>query len=368
MRPDDYALTYEERTLLLLRSLYQQYGYSQYRMSKFEEYDLYAGNKDFLVSENVLTFTDLNGKLMALKPDVTLSIVRGSPVGADSVRKVFYNENVYRTAGSSRSFREIPQTGLECIGPIDDYCVLEVLLLAAESLKRMSDRCVLEISHLDVVAALTEKLGLPEETKKRLMKCIGGKNLHELRSLCADAGADPAGTEALAALVACGGTPEEVLPVLRQLPCPPEALAQLESAAAGFRAAGLEDLLRIDFSVVNDMQYYNGIVFRGYVYGVPAGILSGGRYDRLMQKMGRMDGAIGFAVYLDELEHIATEDEAPDADVLLLYDDTLSPAEVCRKARALADSGKRVLAQRSVPAHGRFGEILRLTDKEGENA
>ena len=177
MRPDDFALTYEERTLLLLRSLYQQYGYSQYRMSKFEEYDLYAGNKDFLVSENVLTFTDLNGKLMALKPDVTLSIVRGSPVGADSVRKVFYNENVYRTAGSSRSFREIPQTGLECIGPIDDYCVLEVLLLAAESLKRMSGRCVLEISHLDVVAALTEKLCLPEETKKRLMKCIGGKNL-----------------------------------------------------------------------------------------------------------------------------------------------------------------------------------------------
>ena len=368
MRPDDFALTYEERTLLLLRSLYQQYGYSQYRMSKFEEYDLYAGNKDFLVSENVLTFTDLNGKLMALKPDVTLSIVRGSPVGSESVRKVFYNENVYRTAGASRTFREIPQTGLECIGPIDDYCVLEVLLLAAESLKCMSDRCVLEISHLDIVAALTEKLGLPEETKKQLMKCIGGKNLHELRSLCTEAGADPERTEQLAALVACGGTPEEVLPVLRQLSCPPEALKQMETAAAGFRAAGLEDLLRIDFSVVNDMRYYNGIVFRGYVYGVPAGILSGGRYDRLMRKMGRKDGAIGFAVYLDELESIAPEDEAPDADVLLLYDAGVSPAEVCRKARELTEAGKRVLVQRSVPAHGRFGEVLRLTEKEGGDA
>ena len=89
---------------------------------------------------------------------------------------------------------------------------------------------------------------------------------------------------------------------------------------------------------------------------------------KLMRKMGRKDGAIGFAVYLDELEHIAPEDEAPDADVLLLYDESRSPAEVCRKARELADSGKRVLVQRSVPAHGRFGEILRLTDKEGGDA
>ena len=105
MDPVVSALTSEERTLLKLRALYRQYGYAQYRMSKFEEYDLYAGNKDCLVSENVLTFTDLNGKLMALKPDVTLSIVRGSPDRTDSVRKVFYNENVYRTAGSSRADR-----------------------------------------------------------------------------------------------------------------------------------------------------------------------------------------------------------------------------------------------------------------------
>ena len=97
----------EERIMFSLRELYEAYGYSRYKMLKFEEYDFYSRNKDFLVSENVLTFTDLNGKLMALKPDVTLSIVRGSPDRTDSVRKVFYNENVYRTAGSTRSFREV---------------------------------------------------------------------------------------------------------------------------------------------------------------------------------------------------------------------------------------------------------------------
>lgn len=368
MDPVVSALTSEERTLLKLRALYRQYGYAQYRMSKFEEYDLYAGNKDFLVSENVLTFTDLNGKLMALKPDVTLSIVRGSPDRTDSVRKVFYNENVYRTAGSSRAFREIPQTGLECIGPIDDYCILEVLLLAAESLRRISDRCVLEISQLDILGALTEGLGVPEETRRKLLKCIGAKNLHELRALCREAGAEAEKAQQLEKLAAAGGCPEEVLPLLRALPCPKGAVKQLEALAEGFRAAGLEDMLRIDFSVVNDMQYYNGIVFRGFVYGVPAGVLSGGQYDRLMRKMGRSAGAIGFAVYLDELERIVPEDTTPDADVLLLYDEGVSPARVCRETRALTAAGKTVMAQQREPDRGVFGEVRRLTEKEDRDA
>ena len=76
-------------------------------MNKFEEYDLYAKNKDYLVSDNVLTFTDTNGKLMALKPDVTLSIIKNCKDRQDSLEKVYYNENVYRISKSTHSFQEI---------------------------------------------------------------------------------------------------------------------------------------------------------------------------------------------------------------------------------------------------------------------
>ena len=72
----DDILSYEEQTAFRLRTLYERNGYRPYRMSKFEEYDLYAENKGFLVSGNVITFTDLSGRLMALKPDVTLSIIK----------------------------------------------------------------------------------------------------------------------------------------------------------------------------------------------------------------------------------------------------------------------------------------------------
>ena len=86
-----------EEVVLRLRELYRRYGYLPYKMSKFEEYDLYVRNKSFLVSDNILTFTDIDGKLMALKPDVTLSILKNSRQEA-GLQKVYYNENVYRTS------------------------------------------------------------------------------------------------------------------------------------------------------------------------------------------------------------------------------------------------------------------------------
>ena len=68
----------DERVILRLRSLYDRFGYDRYKMSKFEEYDLYVRNKSFLLSDHIITFTDTSGKLMALKPDVTLSIVKNT--------------------------------------------------------------------------------------------------------------------------------------------------------------------------------------------------------------------------------------------------------------------------------------------------
>ncbi|MBR4953790.1 MAG: ATP phosphoribosyltransferase regulatory subunit, partial [Oscillospiraceae bacterium] len=84
----ELQLGFNERVIFALRSLYNSYGYSRYKMSKFEEYDLYAHNKDFLISDSVITFTDTNGKLMALKPDVTLSIVKNSKDDANTVSKL----------------------------------------------------------------------------------------------------------------------------------------------------------------------------------------------------------------------------------------------------------------------------------------
>ena len=132
------VLKTDEKAIFELRSLYEKYGYIQYKMSKFEEYDLYVKNKDFLVSDSIITFNDTNGKLLALKPDVTLSIIKNTQDAAGSVQKVYYNENVYRVSKGTHTFKEIMQTGLECIGDIDTFNICEVVALAAKSLNAIS--------------------------------------------------------------------------------------------------------------------------------------------------------------------------------------------------------------------------------------
>ena len=91
---DPSVLRKEEEASLRLRALYRSYGYTSFKMSKFEEYDLYVRNKDFLTAERAITFTDTDGKLLALKPDVTLSIIKNSRDTDGMTHKVCYNENV----------------------------------------------------------------------------------------------------------------------------------------------------------------------------------------------------------------------------------------------------------------------------------
>ena len=366
MNINDSVLKNEEKAIFGMRSLYRKYGYSQYKMSKFEEYDLYVRNKDFLVSDNIISFTDTNGRLMALKPDVTLSIIKNGSDAAGVVQKVFYDENVYRVSKGSHAFKEIMQVGLECIGAIDNYCIYEVLMLAAESLRSISAECVLDVSHLGIVSAVIDGMNVEEPVRNALLKCIGEKNAHEIAKLCTENSVSEDAKNRLLSLVSTYGDAKTVLPELKAL-CTDDASAacldQLMEVVTALEASGCGDVLRIDFSVTSDMNYYNGIVFRGFVRGIPTGILSGGQYDKLMQKMGRKSGAIGFAVYLDMLEDLSEEGTPYDADTVILYTENDDMGALRSTVRMLTDAGQRVCAQKAVPEKMRYKQLLRLNGK-----
>ena len=308
MNLQELDLNVPETVMFRLRSLYSRYGYTRFKMNKFEEYDLYADNREFLVSDRVLTFTDGNGKLMALKPDVTLSIVKSSRDDTRGLQKLYYNENVYR-AGKDGAYRELMQVGLECIGAVDESSVAEVLRLAAESLRMISDDCVLNISHLGLLLDVTQAIGIPMETLDQVLEYIGEKNFHELTVLCRSCGVEEGKISTLQQLVTMNGRPELVLPQVRELlegitdTEKVQSMIRVTAAMAGTKAG---EILRCDFSAVDDPHYYNGILFKGFVQGMPVSILSGGQYDNLMKKMRRSSGAVGFAVYVDQLERLDT--------------------------------------------------------------
>lgn len=361
MELDEKVLKNGEFAVFELRALYQRYGYTQYKMSKFEEYDLYVQNKDFLVGDGVITFNDTDGKLLALKPDVTLSIIKKTKDEARVTQKVYYNENVYRISKNTHTFKEIMQTGLECIGDIDLYAMTEVVLLAVKSLAAVDENYILDLSHLGVVSALVDMLPATAEQKRRVIACIGEKNPHGIKEICAACGAESFLAEKLITLTYAYGDPKNVYRELRALDLGADAekaISELETITDALESIGLCDRVRIDFSVVNDMNYYSGVVFRGFVDGIPEGILSGGRYDKLMQKMGRRAGAIGFAVYLDMLDRLDRREKKYDADMVLLYEDDADTGELMRAIDLLTGSGKSVIAEKAIPAGIRYRQLL----------
>ena len=352
-------LNFQEQVMFSLRGLYERRGYSRYKMSKFEEYDLYAQNKDFLIDRSVITFMDTNGKLMALKPDVTLSIVKNSRDDQAALQKLYYNENVYRASPGSRSFRELMQVGLECLGSIDDCCICEVLTLAAESLAAISPDWVLDISHLGLLESVLTALGIPAERTADAFRCISQKSSHELAVLCSDWGISPENAMLLKELVTLCGSPASVLPRLAGL-ADPAVLSQLVRIASVLEQAGLSDRIRFDFSAVDDPRYYSGFVFKGFIHGLPHRVLSGGQYDKLMQKMGRRCGAIGFAVYMDALERLEPHRTEVDVDTLLLYRDTTPLDAIQTQIQALFAAGRSVMVQRQIPENIRYDRIITL--------
>lgn len=347
-----------EQVVQQLRELYRRYGYTQYKMSKFEPYDLYVHNKSFLVSEDILTFTDADGRLMALKPDVTLSIVKNAKEGA-GLQKVYYSENVYRTSPMTRGFREIMQTGLECVGEIDLVAMGEVLLLAAKSLETISGDYLLDVSHLGFVAGLLDSAQVPEDCRDELLKHMGEKNIPALGAYCRELGLDPEASEDLCQLTGLYGPPAQLLPLLEEMVRGERmelALAELRDVCALLP----EKHLRLDFSIVNNMDYYNGFIFRGYLPGLPSGVLSGGRYDNLLHQMGRGDGAIGFAVYMNLLERLEGTEERYDADVLLLYDDKTPVPAVLGEAERCRQAGQSVRVERQRPEGLSFRTVRKV--------
>lgn len=363
---NDKLLKTEEKAVFALRALYDRYGYTPYKMSKFEEYDLYVKNKDFLISEGIITFTDTRGKLLALKPDVTLSIIKNSRDVEKSVSKVYYNENVYRIAKGSQSFKEIMQTGLECIGDIDAYHVAEVVALAIKSLSLISDAYVLDLSHMGLIDALFDELHAESNQIKKLFLAVEKKNFGEIREMVAT-GALPEAALALSdVLLREYQTLENAKAALTPYLTTPEAVrsfADLSEIYNSLAAIGLADRIRIDFSVLSHRGYYSGVVFRGYVKGVPDSVLAGGRYDRMMRKMGRRDGAVGFAVYLDAIASQARAVVAYDADILLLKGTADTMSVLCAVEKLSAE-GKRVFVADVCPEGFRAQKILQMQGGE----
>ena len=357
------GLRREEQIVLELRDLYERYGFRKYRMGKFEEYDVYMENKNFLRNPNIITFRDLDGRLLALKPDVTLSIAKNTHATAQSSERVYYQENVYWLEKQS-GCREIGQLGLEYIGRLDAMSSCEVLILAQKTLDAIGERHMMQLSHIGFWVSLLDGLGIGEALRQALLECVHGKRLHELRELLEGASVPPAAAELVVKAAGLNGDLRETLSEARRVAISggmTEALDELEAVYGLLEQAGCADGLKLDFSLVNDSDYYDGLIFQGFVEGVPRALLNGGYYGRLLRKFGRELDAIGFAVYLNELDLLFRGQRPTDVDALILYDGSTDFNSLMNAANTLRAAGTRVRLERSKPDNIRCGAVYRFS-------
>ena len=336
-----------------LTKIYEKYGYKKIKLNKFEDYNLYNNYKDFLQTEHILTFMNLNGNLQSLRPDVTLSIVKNVLKDNDKyTKKLFYIEDIYKIDDVSNEYEEIQQVGVEIIGTLTKYSNLEIISMVIDSLKTINNNeYILEISSIDFMFALIDELDLDEDKKLEILNLIYSKNKHDLEKTLTVNNIDDKYKNAVVSLIDFSGEYKEAVKNIESLIINEKmqkAYDELKSLCAVFENYNNFENILLDFSIESKLGYYNGIIFKGYIKGNNDIILSGGRYDKLLEKFNthisndkNKKNAIGFAVYMDKLYKPNSIKNEYDFDILILYKSG-SEKVLLNKVQNYIQAGKKV--------------------------
>lgn len=283
-----------------LCTLYEAEGYREVMTPSLEFSDVFEHSHGQVSAERTVRVSDAQNRLLCLRPDCTIPIARLVSTKlrtAPLPLRLYYNTQVFATpkehAGKAAEFSQV---GVELIGGDVSEGDFEILRLALESLRRVNGDCRLEICHIGFFQALFDELDAAEEVKAQVRELIEQKSYVTLGDLLAQY--DQPAARALALLPRLFGG-ADLFERAREYVCGDAdraALDELEALYRRLQDAGLADNVLIDLGLVNQPDYYTGVIFRGFVGGTGEPVLSGGRYDRLLGRFGQETPAVGFGV------------------------------------------------------------------------
>ena len=285
-------------------------GFSEVITPALEFYDVFSPENHGIPQENMYKLVDMKGRLMAVKPDLTMPIAR---LACTRLRdhplplRLYYNQNAYRiNPADSGHSDEVDQIGIEVIGVGGRRADLEALDLAIRSMESCGlNNYRIEIGHIGVFNALTARLKLDARHKEQLRELIMTKNYPALNDQM-DRMKDMQTAAALKRLPALFGG-EEVLDELKTLVDDEEinrVVDYLRSLLADLKELGADRHISLDLGIVGRNEYYTGIVFQGYTEGIGDTVLTGGRYDTLLSDYGMDLPAIGFGIDVDAVARV----------------------------------------------------------------
>jgi ATP phosphoribosyltransferase regulatory subunit len=333
-------------------SVFDGWGYEEIATPSVDYYALFERGMGHEEARRSFRFTDTDGRLLALRPDVTSSVARAAATlfaSAPRPLRFCYAASVFRQRPRSHAEwkRQGRQLGCELIGAGGGEADAEVLAIAAEVLERLRLRFRVTLNHVGVFNGVAEQLGLDEAERERVRRLIDARDAAGLEDVLASraggSGSDLA--RSLTRLARGRGAIQEARAVLnntRSL----EALDALEKTWGIVEALELSDVFDLDLGDVSGLDYYTGLVFKIYAEGAGARVGSGGRYDELTANFGRREPAVGFVLDLDAISDILAragdfeiENGSPTRQHSI---EGAGTAERLREARRLRAEGRRV--------------------------
>ena len=286
-------------------ALFQRRGYSELTTPNVEYYDIIPAAGHPLSQESMMKCVERTGKLLVMRPDNTVAIGRVAATKLSALPlplRLYYNQTVFRSDDINIGARtEIDQCGIELIGAQGIRADLEILSMAIDALEAcgVTDYHI-EIGHVGYFSALLEGLGASEEIQNTLRQLVEKKDFVAYRTLLKPYLQTEAG-KALWNLPRMFGGPQ-VLEQAKRLSGnegAQKAISYLEEIYAVLSDAGLSDHVQFDLGLIQNIEYYTGMIFRGFVQGAGSNVISGGRYDRLIGQFGKEIPATGFGLDVD---------------------------------------------------------------------
>lgn len=293
-----------------LRTFFYGKGFREVRTPGIEFYDVFGATDKYFPPESMYKLSDHHGRLIVMRPDSTIPMAR--LVATKYKNRVMplhlcYDQVVYRTSRTLDGIsHEMHQMGVEVIGAEGVKSDLEILKMACDIFHtiNLEEDYRLEIGHVGIFKALVDGLGIDEEERTDLFTAVEEKNYSFLNDIL-EKYHDKREAALLRALPRLFGGRETLREAQQYLDGVSKdisaALEQLEWIYNQFEMMGLDNNIMIDLGLINQADYYSGLIFRGYVGGAGTAVLSGGRYDDLLSDFGMDAAAIGFGVRVDQL-------------------------------------------------------------------
>lgn len=321
---------------------FSSWGYEEVKTPMIEKWDIVKKKqKD---ETNFFTLVDKTGDLLVLRPEITAPVARVVAThfkndGDYPLRLAYAGEIFSQGSLKSGNRRQLAQVGIELIGKDSVASDCEVLLMALESMKKRNIKGYsLGISHMDITVGLLNELIDDEDLVDKVEELMIKKDLVALNNILPIDVKDK-----LLTLVSKNGSYEfiEHIKNFSTRPRYKAAIRRLETVYSILVELGYKDNIFFDFSILGDFDYYTGLLFEGYGLGVGSPIVSGGRYDNLIDEYATGRPAVGFAINVDQyIEVMDKEISMPEVNEVIVEEDLINRF---KKAESLRDEGKKVI-------------------------